>query len=282
MLDDVIGYLRCPHCGGDLMWDSDVVRCTAGHAFDVARQGYVNLHGGPANKMTGDTAAMVQARAAFLDAGHYAGVADALETACSRPSAVASSGCVVDVGAGTGYYLRRVLERLDGMVGLALDVSRYAVRRAARAHPRIGAVACDVWEALPVRSGAAAVVLSLFAPRNGAEFHRILRADGLCVVVTPTVAHLAELVCSLGLLTVDRCKQERLSQQLGPYFTELERDTVEMTLELGHGAVMNLAAMGPTAWHTPRESMLKRIALLPDPVTVTVAVDLSLHRPKPG
>jgi 23S rRNA (guanine745-N1)-methyltransferase len=66
-------------------------------------------------------------------------------------------GCVVDVGAGTGYYLAVVLERLTDRVGLALDVSKYALRRAARAHRRVGAVACDVWHGLPVATDSAAV-----------------------------------------------------------------------------------------------------------------------------
>ena len=48
MLADVLPYLCCPHCGP--AWPSPVaaVRCASGHAFDVARQGYVNLLPGKA------------------------------------------------------------------------------------------------------------------------------------------------------------------------------------------------------------------------------------------
>ena len=63
-------------------------------------------------------------------------------------------GCVLDLGAGTGWYLARVLDRLPGRSGLALDLSRHALRRAARAHARIGAVAADAWGPLPVRDAA--------------------------------------------------------------------------------------------------------------------------------
>jgi len=59
------GRRRCPagRCGP----------CGTGHAFDVARQGHVHL--APGNRrLAGDTAEMVAARAAFLDAGHYAPV----------------------------------------------------------------------------------------------------------------------------------------------------------------------------------------------------------------
>ena len=127
----------------------------------------------------GDTAAMVQARADFLAAGHFAGLAaEVADTAAEALAAAAAdgagAGCVVESGAGTGYYLARVLDALPGRVGIALDRSRYALRRAARAHERIGAVACDVWRRLPVTATAAALALDVFAPRNGAELRRIL------------------------------------------------------------------------------------------------------------
>ncbi|MDP9135674.1 MAG: 23S rRNA methyltransferase, partial [Actinomycetota bacterium] len=71
MLADVIDLLRCPHCGGALELDGGTGRCAAGHSFDVARQGYLNLLPGDARTGTADTATMVRARAQFLAAGHY-------------------------------------------------------------------------------------------------------------------------------------------------------------------------------------------------------------------
>ena len=86
----------------------------------------------------------------------------------------AAPGCIVDLGAGTGWYLARALERLRGTTGLALDVSKPALRRAARAHPSLAAVACDAWGPLPLRDGGVAAVLDIFAPRNAAEIARVL------------------------------------------------------------------------------------------------------------
>ena len=86
----------------------------------------------------------------------------------------------LDLGAGTGRQLARVLDALPRRHGIALDVSRPALQRAARAHPRIGAVGCDIWGALPVRSAAAALVLNVFAPRNGDEIARVHGARAGC------------------------------------------------------------------------------------------------------
>ena len=297
MRPDVVALLRCPHCAGRLRVDDGALRCGAGHAFDIARQGYVNLLPGSARTHTADTAGMVAARAAFLAAGHFeplvAAVADVATAdsdrwqgrgrgAGSEPAdADADSGAgepVVDVGAGTGHYLAAVLDRLEDSVGLALDLSKYAARRATRAHPRIGAAVCDIWRPLPVRSGVAGLVLNVFAPRNGPELARILRPDGTLVVVMPTVEHLREVVTPLGLLSVDADKEDRLAASLGDRFTVRSRHAVEATMPLRHEDLRQLAAMGPSAWHIEPEALGAAIDALPEPVEVTLAVSVSVHQ----
>ena len=251
MLGDVLPLLACPHCGGPLSQPGRSVACANGHSFDVGRQSYVSLLPGDARLGSADTAEMVAAREAFLGAGHFEPLAEALGAEADR--AGLPDGCVVDLGAGTGWYLARVLDRLPGRVGLALDLSKHALRRAARAHPRIGAAACDAWRDLPVRDSVAALVLSVCAPRNGAEIARVLRPDGALVVVTPTERHLAELVSTLGLLTVDERKRERLAAGLDPHL-ELERRVErEWSLRLAPADVANAVAMGPSARHVAPE-----------------------------
>ncbi len=58
--------------------------------------------------------------------------------------------------------LPSILDAMPGFTGLALDVSKAALRRAAKAHSRCGAALCDVWHELPVSDGAAQAVLSVF------------------------------------------------------------------------------------------------------------------------
>lgn len=269
----MLGFLECPHCHGDLTLDGAVVRCAARHAFDVARQGYVSLLAGDAAS-SGDTAAMVAARATFLGAGYYAPIAGQVQAA----SGGAPPGCVVDLGAGTGYYLAAVLDRVPDRAGIAVDASKHAARRAARAHPRIGALVCDVWRRLPVRTGAAGLVLDVFAPRHGAEIRRILTPGGTLVVVTPTTTHLAELVPALDLLTVDERKQQRLDDQLGAYCMPSGSTRLEYPMELGHQNVEALVGMGPSAWHADAARLGERIGALPEPVVVTASVMVSTYR----
>ena len=110
-----LDWTRCPVCGEPLSAVDGALRCPARHSFDVARQGYVNLLGraAPANA---DTAAMLDARARFLASGHYDPIADAVAGA-------ARGERLAEVGAGTGFYLARVLDAHPEAEGLATDVS---------------------------------------------------------------------------------------------------------------------------------------------------------------
>lgn len=274
VLADVIDYLICPVCGAVPSLDGGSVRCGRGHAFDVARQGYVNMLTGSVTPGTADTSAMVAARAEFLAAGHYAPLADRL----AELVASAATRVVADAGAGIGYYLARTLGEPDGAegaVGIALDVSKHALRRAARAHRRIGAVAADVWRGLPVRDHCVDVLLNVFAPRNAAEFARILRPGGTLIVVTPAADHLHPLVERLGLLSVDEDKERRVAQTLGGHFGRAAPEPVRFGLVLDHRAVETVVGMGPSAWHTRTDGLAERIATLPDPVEVTASFHIT-------
>lgn len=269
-------FLRCPVCAAGLADVGHALRCPAGHSFDVARQGYVNL---TVTRMphSGDTAEMIAARAGFLAAGHYDVITRALADLARD---VTTDGLVVDAGTGTGWHLAGVLDGLPDAVGLGLDVSKPALRRAARAHPRAGAALVDLWRPLPLADAAAAVLLNVFAPRNGAEFRRVLRPDGALLVVTPAADHLVELVTGLGLLRVDPDKAERVAERLGGHFSAVGARTYRRPLTLTHDDVHTLVGMGPNAWHTDGDRLASAIAALPTPVTVTVAVDVTVHRPR--
>ena len=278
MLEHVVPFLICPYCGDPLARTDGILRCESGHAFDIARQGYVSLLPAAWRGDAGDTAAMVQARERFLAAGHFAPIAATLATLAEQQAADVP-GCIVDAGAGVGYQLATVLDRMPDRVGLALDVSKYALRRAAKTHHRLGAVACDIWHGLPVADDAAAVVLNVFAPRNAAELARILHPSGRLLVVTPTVRHLQELVSELDLIEVDDQKTQRLAAQLSPCFELLDRHDLTSTMTLSYEDVEAVVAMGPSAGHTDADELSRRTRQLPEPVSVTMSVTIGVYRP---
>ncbi len=274
MLDDVLALLRCPHCGCSLSAGDGVVTCPSGHSFDIARQGYLSLLPGDAQLGSADTAEQVAARERFLAAGHFDPLAGALAEEAKRVGV--PDGCVLDLGAGTGWYLARVLDRLPGRSGLALDLSRHALRRAARAHARIGAVAADAWGPLPIRDATVALALNVFAPRNGAELARVIVPGGALITVVPTDRHLGELVEALGLLSVDERKRERVGAKLDPWFGPPVESALEWTFELDRRGVRDAVAMGPSAARVEPATIDQMLV----PMPVTGSVEISVRRPR--
>lgn len=264
-LDAARGLLACPRCARPLTVDGATLACPTGHRFDVARQGYVNLAAG-APPAHADTAAMVAARGRFLASGLYDPIADRVATRIAR----AGARTVLEAGAGTGFYLARVLDAAPQARGVALDLSPAAARRAARAHDRLAAVVADVWATLPVLPGRLAAVLCVFAPRNMAEFARVLTDRGLLVVVTPTPDHLRELRARHGLLGIEDDKENRLLRSTAGLFEPIARERLDYADAASAEQVRDLVAMGPNAFHG-----------VPDDIAdaeVRVSVTVSLFR----
>ncbi len=276
--DRLLTILTCPLCRAGLERADGALRCPGRHTFDLARHGYVSLLTGRSRATSADSADMVRCRAAFLGAGHYDPLARTLAdlaTELAPPDAT-----VLDAGAGTGHYLAAVLDALPGALGVGLDTSAAALRATARAHPRAEAAGWDVWRPWPVRTGCAHLLLNVFAPRNGPEFHRVLRPDGALLVVTPTRRHLRELHEPLGLLAVDARKEERLRRTLSAGFRPGRPEPLEYAMTLTAEDVTGLVAMTPTAHHLDPEELRHRVAGSGTPVRVTASFLVSVHRPR--
>lgn len=262
MLADIVDLLRCPHCRAALSLHGATVGCATGHRFDVARQGQLNLLRGAAGA-TADTAAMVADRVAFLADDHYAPIAELVADA-------AGGDIVVEAGAGTGYYLSGALGRLGPAArGVATDLSAYACRRAAKL-PRVGAVVADTWAGLPIRDGVAETLLTVFAPRNFAEFARICAPAGRVLIVTPLPEHLIELRQAHGLLQIETDKQHRLLTDAQPFLKHEGSRSLRYEVALSAAAVGHLIGMGPNAFHTataPTEAARTTVAVRLDVFT---------------
>ncbi|OZE43576.1 methyltransferase type 11 [Rhodococcus sp. 05-2254-6] len=252
MLTDVVDVLLCPQCrvrevdSGLGVGDTDrTLWCDRGHSFDVARQGYVSLLTGDGGKFAGDSAEMIAARDVFLEKGHFDPIAAAVSAGVPVDSEV-----VLDVGVGTGHYLAAVLEACPEARGIGVDVSKFAARRAARSHPRLGSVVADIWSGLPVRSGAVSAVTCVFAPRNAGELNRVLVDDGVLVVVTPTMRHQRELRGPLGLIGVAEDKTRRLGESLSGLFEPVAESALDYSMMLSHNDIE--ALIGTTQRFTLR------------------------------
>lgn len=169
-------------CGEALSRDDDgrAWRCPRGHAFDIAKSGYVNLLQ-PQDKRAkepGDSKEVVAARRRLADLDLAAPLVDALA------EEISSDGALLDVGCGEGSILAALCRR-TGREGWGLDLSTPAIEAAARRHREPHWVIANGDRALPFAAASFATVLSVTARRHAAEFARVLAPGGRALIVVP-------------------------------------------------------------------------------------------------
>jgi ubiquinone/menaquinone biosynthesis C-methylase UbiE len=252
--------LRCPVCHTAMEREGTILRCAHSHTFDIAKEGYVNLL---RKKLAGDTKEMVQARRSFLERGFYQPLADMLNTLIQvYLHEQTLSINVLDAGCGEGYYLGRLQQSLPQQSCLlGFDVAKDAVRMAAKRYPSSSFVVANLKEQLVLADECIHILLNIFAPRNPAEFARVMVQAGRLIVVIPGVEHMAQLRSALPLLQIEENKQQHVVEQFAPYFTLRDVVPVSYELDLRGEEVQQLVMMTPNYWHLSDEARMAMNAI---------------------
>lgn len=190
--------LVCPKCGGNLIREGNSFLCQKRHCFDIAKSGYVNLLTSDRmnSALPGDNKLMVQSRRKFLDKGYYGILAEAL---CREVSSHVREGYkILDAGCGEGYYTEKIAEVVKNINTeiIGIDISKNAADYAARRTKSVRFAVASVFH-LPVETGSCDIVTNLFAPYCGEEFLRVLKKDGIFIMVIPAERHLWQLKCAV-------------------------------------------------------------------------------------
>ena len=277
--------LACPLDGDALCCQDGVWRCAAGHSFDIARQGYVNLLPvqNKRSRDPGDSKEMVAARSRFLGAGFYDPIADAVNAAVLGQLAPGEHASCLDAGCGEGHYLRSLAAAAEArnLSLLGLDISKWAVQTAARqvltaqgeqARWVVGSNA-----GLPVLSGSLDQVLCLFGFPVYGEFARVLRPGGTLLQVDAGQDHLREL----REVIYPSLRPERVVETTAPPgFVLQHQQSLRYPLTLRQPELIaDLLAMTPHLYRASPEGRARAAALTA--IRVTVDVRLTVYRRMP-
>ncbi|WP_449545296.1 23S rRNA (guanine(745)-N(1))-methyltransferase [Lelliottia amnigena] len=236
----------CPLCHASLTQAENSFICPQGHTFDKAKEGYVNLlpvqH--KRSRDPGDSAEMMQARRAFLDAAHYQPLRDAvaqwLATALSE-----SATSILDIGCGEGYYTAAFAD-VAGRVGaetVGLDVSKSAIRAAAKRYPQVTFCVASSHR-LPFGDASQDAIIRIYAPCKAEELARVVKPGGWVVTVTPGPRHLMEMK---GLIYDEVRLHAPHSEQLAR-FTLKHEQSLGYDMQLTGKEAVALLQMTPFAW----------------------------------
>ena len=267
------GLLTCPLDQHALQLDGDCLRCESGHAFDIGRQGYVNLLGAADKRSRdpGDDKEMVAARRNFLSDGHYQPIADRL-TRLVEPL-LSGDYVVVDAGCGEGYYLQQLAEQVavssacePSIIGF--DISKWAVQAATRRLAATWLVASN--RNIPLAASSVDCLLSLFGFPMFSSFHSVLKQGGRLLMVDAGPQHLVELRRVI-YPEVRRSDSTMLQQACAAGFLQGETSTLQFqTAPLSQRQIHQLLRMTPHLFRATREGKQRAARL--DQFSVTVDV----------
>lgn len=254
-------FWNCPVCHQALRPAQGGDRCDNGHCFDHAREGYVNLllaHQ-RRSRMPGDSKDMLQNRRLFLEQGHYRVLADGLarlvlEDCTNNP---ATRYAWLDAGCGEGHYTGHIQHVLETgcprqvIEGGGIDISRYAIRMAARRYHDIRfAVAGNT--ALPVPARSLNAMLRIFVPGKEIEAMRVLRPGGLFITVRPGPRHLF----ALRRMIYDSPREHEAHITPVEGLRHERRIQLEGTLVITGEDVTRLFSMTPYYWRASEDRQL--------------------------
>jgi 23S rRNA (guanine745-N1)-methyltransferase len=258
--------LTCPVCESPLNLNGKEYRCAKGHAFDTAKEGYVNLLLSHQRRSAhpGDDDAMIQARRRFFDSGAYNPLAELV----SKSAITNHQSAILDCGCGEGYFLGALSGTRFGV-----DISKEAIRCAAKRHKNVNWIVANGMRKLPFADCSMDVIMSILAPRNPQEFARILKPDGKLLLGVPGPNHLIELRSRLAANAGDfEEKADEAAAKCAPHFVEVNRDSLSYELMLNREQIFDLIQMTPIFWcSSPKE---KADVQQLDQLTVTVGFSL--------
>lgn len=228
-------------CGLLLERHNRTYRCARGHAYDIARAGYVNLLQ-PQDRRSaspGDSKSAIEARARLLAAGVGRTIIDRLAERASNLLAEAERAVVVDLGAGSGAMLNALAE-LGPIVGMGVDISTAAAEHAARHFPTLTWAVANADRGVPAIDVSVDLVLSLHGRRNVADCARALTRGGHLLVAVPAADDLKELRQRVLGEAVTRDRADRLIAEHQPFFTLQDRSVVRELHTLDAAAIGDL------------------------------------------
>ena len=241
--------LTCPVCGRALTRRERAYACESGHAFDPAKEGYLNLllPTQRRSRHPGDAPELCRARRAFLAQGYYAPLRDFVAERLRGE-------VVLDACCGEGYYTAAFAQR--GHETYGFDIAKDMVRLASKADKRSFYFVAGLHR-IPVRSGSVDTLTHLFAPFEDAEFARVLRPGGTRITVMPGAEHLWQLKQTL-YETPYRNRETPPQTCLLPLRAERLRYEIDLQ---SREDILNLFHMTPYAYKTSRAGEEKLLAL---------------------
>lgn len=247
----IIEIFACPLCKQQMtMSDEGKMSCPSNHSFDVAKQGYIYLLSRPMQSMYSKD--LFESRHEVIQSGIYDQVQQVIAGEINDQYPI-----ILDTGCGEGSHLHRICQRLDGAIGVGVDIAKEGIVAAAKFYNE------EIWcvgdlANSPYNEAAFDVILNFLSPANYEEFKRLLKPGGRVIKVVPQENYLKELrVQAFADSEKENYSNEQTVERFKASFNKVDIKRVTYTLPLAEHLVQKLLEMTPIGWHIEHKENIK-------------------------
>jgi 23S rRNA (guanine745-N1)-methyltransferase len=272
---------KCPVCNLVLTLTEKSFSCLNKHAFDLSKNGYLNLilANQKKSKNPGDSKEMLLNRKEFLNKGHYKPLLEKIALLITNFSDISTkaNANILDLGCGEGYYisgLKKIIENNNNNY-YGLDVSKEAIILSAKRDKEVDFVVGNAF-LLPFIDNSFEAIFSIFSPINIVEVSRILKTKGLFISVTPEPKHLFDLVKVLYDNPTEHKVTDKLADNENFKLTHKEELNYILALknDTNNDELKNLVMMTPYFWQVSTEKQNKLFQLTELNVEVAFKIEI--------
>lgn len=274
----------CPLCGQPMNFNgANSLICFHRHCFDLSRRGYINFLLHPVTTAYGKR--LWESRNAMCRDGFFRQMVEQISRSIRNEMGGSHTGQIniLDAGCGEGSHLADIVKDLNrharcDVLGVGLDISKEAVHFASREHSGLIWCVADLAKS-PFMNKQFHVILNILAPANYAEFHRLIRDDGIVIKVVPASDYLQELRKVLYDKTEKQAySNEKVVRRFSRHFDIADMRRIRYSFTWNKEKTPHLLTMTPLSWRTTAQSVQK--ALEADISSITVDLTVMVGKKK--
>jgi len=240
---------QCPICKRQMqLSELGQLQCESRHAFDIAKQGYLNLLQKPMQSMYSKE--LFEARFEVISSGLY----DEVQQVIARQL---TPGLMLDTGCGEGSHLTRIIAAAEGVYGVGIDIAKEGILAAAKFNSGSIWTVGDLANS-PFQAASFETILNFLSPANYEEFKRLLKPGGKLIKVIPGEHYLKELrLQAFAGSDKESYNNEQTINRFKEQLTNVQVEHVQYTKPLTPDLAQKLVLMTPMGWHVEGKEQIE-------------------------
>lgn len=261
--------MLCPKCFKELNKVNKSYVCVNNHTYDISKEGYVNLLLSKTN--AGDNKELIDGRINFLNKNYYKPLSNEIISILdnkfkNNPFSLCDCGC------GIGYYSKNLKTYFKKIDLYGCDISKDAIKYAAK-HDNNSLYIVSSNQKIPFENNFFDCLIHIFSPIFEEEAKRILKNEGILILVTPGKEHLYELKQML----YSNPYYNKVEEQNFVNFIKTDEINLKYSININLEDFHNLIKMTPYYYKTKKEDIFK--VNFKEQITITIDFIISLYNP---